>query len=141
MSQKLIDRIVAHEGSKRFVYLDSLGYSTVGIGRNVDSRSQKGLTIEEQHYLLNNDIKSCIKDLIHLPVYIMLDDVRKEVLVELVFNMGIVRVLNFKRMIAALQNHNYQKAVDELEDSLWAKQVQPARVKDISYRLLHGVYA
>ena len=141
MSQKLIDRIVAHEGSKRFVYQDSLGYWSAGIGRNLDPRGQRGLTIEEQHYLLNNDIKSCINDLSSLPVYIMLDDVRKEVLVELVFNMGIARVLKFKRMIAALHEHDYQKAVDELEDSLWAKQVQSVRVKDISYRLLHGVYA
>jgi lysozyme len=140
MSQKLIDRIVAHEGSKRFVYQDSLGYWTAGIGRNLDPRSQKGLTIEEQHYLLNNDIKSCIKDLSAIPVYIMLDEVRKEVLVELVFNMGIARVLKFKRMIAALQDHDYTNAVEELQDSLWAKQVQPARVKDLSYRLLHGKY-
>ncbi len=141
MSQQLIDRIVAHEGSKRFAYQDSLGYWTIGIGRNIDQRGRHGLSIEEQHYLLKNDIQSCINDLIHLPVYIMLDEVRKEVLVELCFNLGIIGLLNFKHMIAALHNHDFVNAVEELQNSLWAKQVGEIRVKDICYRLLHGVYA
>lgn len=139
-NNQLINRLIEHEGLKRFVYQDSLGYWTIGCGRNVDSRSQHGLTIEEQRYLLNNDIQSCIDDLIHLPVYIALDQVRKEVLIELTFNMGIVRLLNFKNTLAAIHERDYEKAVAELKDSLWAKQVHSDRVDDICYRLLYGEY-
>ena len=140
MSQDLVDRIVAHEGSKRFAYQDSLGYITVGIGRCIDPRSQRGLTLEEQHYLLGNDIELCRKQLRLLPVFQKLDVVRQEVLIELCFNMGITRLLGFKKMIAALESLDYAKSIVELKDSLWAKQVQPDRVKDICYRLLNGAY-
>lgn len=140
MSQLLIDRIIDHEGCSRFVYKDSLGYETIGIGRNVDPRSQRGLTLDEQIYLLNNDLKLCIGQLIHLPIYIMLDPVRQEVLVELTFNMGITRLFGFKHMLAAIHDKDFEKAVIELKDSLWAKQVQHSRVDDICYRLLKGEY-
>lgn len=140
MTENLIDRLVAHEGSKRFAYQDSLGYWTIGIGRCIDKRSHRGLTLEEQYYLLRNDIEMCRNQLCFMPVYKNLDDVRREVLIELCFNMGIERLLGFRKMFAALEVHDYIKAVAELKDSLWSKQVQPKRVEDISYRLLNGKY-
>ena len=139
-TSQLIECLKEAEGSKQFAYTDSLGYITVGIGRCLDRRKGKGLSPEEQLYLLNNDIEDCKHDLQPFPWYQQLDDVRKCVMIELCFNLGIAGLLKFKNMIAAIQSKSWQKAVDELLDSTWSSQIQESRKQNITYRLLNGAY-
>lgn len=139
--KKLIDRLIDHEGMRKFVYQDSEGYWTIGIGRCVDSRIGRGLSIDEQMYLLNNDISQCRKELRKTPFYSIQAPVRQDVLVELCFNLGIDKLLKFTKMLSAFTAKDYKKASAELVDSKWATQVQPSRVKDLQYRIEHGSYA
>lgn len=140
MSQDLIDQIIKHEGMCRYAYNDSKGYITIGIGRCVDSRIGHGLDMEEQLYLLNNDLESARKCLSGNVFYDHLDEVRKDVLVEMVFNMGFSHLLQFKEMLKALEEKSFRKAVTAMADSLWAKQIGKQRLNDMSFRLLNGVY-
>ena len=140
VSKELIDKIIEHEGSMKFAYKCSQGKTTIGIGRNIDKEGGKGLSIDEQQYLLNNDINDCEKELSKYPWYTTLDKTRQEALIELCFNMGISRLLNFKKMILAITNKDFHLATHELLDSLWAKQVQKSRVENIRFRLLNGLY-
>jgi lysozyme len=39
------------------------------------------------------------------------------------FNLGISRLLHFRRMLSALEQGDYQKAAVEMLDSKWARQV------------------
>src|SRR6185503_15017237 len=133
--EKLKQEIEKHEGSEQFAYTDSLGYISAGIGRCLDRRKGKGLTREEQLYLLSNDIDSCRAELDPFVWYQQLDDVRKCVMIELCFNMGIRGVLGFRKMIEALKSKNYDTAVIELKDSKWATQIGKDRVNNICYRL------
>lgn len=138
--EMLISRITEHEGIKRFVYQDSLGYATIGIGRCIEAKIGKGLSIDEVFYLLRNDIKDFRNQLAQFEWFTMQDQVRRDVLVELAFNMGVANLLKFKRMIGALTIKSYPSACKELMDSAWAIQVGKNRSDDICYRLGNGRY-
>lgn len=136
----LIDCLIDGEGRARYVYQDTLGYLTIGIGRNVDSRSGRGLSFEEQNYLLNNDIQLCRNQLQNKDYYKDQSQVHQEVLIELCFNMGLERLETFKLMLDAFQKKDYLEVAKQLLDSKWAKQVSNSRVQNIRDRILKNAY-
>ena len=137
---KLRETLISHEGSNKYVYTDSLGYSTIAVGRCVDFHCHHGLSDDEIAYLLQNDINSFQKQLMNKDFYSSQSEVRKEVLIELVFNMGMEHLEGFENFLAAMLGEDYPKAVNELKDSLWANQVHEERVNNICYRLLNDAY-
>ncbi len=137
---RLRDRIVEHEGMKRFVYNDSLGLATIGIGRCIDPNKGSGLTVDECFYLLANDIESATKQLQPYPWYQIQDTVRAGALIELVFNLGLSGLLKFVKMISAMEAKNYSLAAKELKDSTWFTQVGPKRGNDLVERIRNGQY-
>jgi lysozyme len=58
----------------------------------------------------------------NLPWWRDLDDVRQRALINMAFNLR-ARLLGFTNTLAAIQASDWQKAHDEMLDSLWAKQV------------------
>lgn len=133
-------RIIAHESKKQFAYTDSQGYTTIGIGRNIDSRGGKGLTDNEIMMLFRNDINECKEHLETFTWYNNLDLIRKGVLIEMRFNLGPDRLLSFKKMISALQNKDFNEAVTQMKDSKWATQIGKGRLDDLCNRMLTGKY-
>lgn len=136
----LEQRLIEHEGEERFVYTDSLGYQTIGIGRCVDKKRGKGLSNEEILYLLRNDIKEARDDLSPNNWYLAMDDIRRGVIIEMSFNLGYRGLLKFKKMIKALTTIDYAQATKEMRDSLWAKQIGYDRLEDMCYRMEFGKY-
>ena len=113
--------LIKHEGMRLHPYKDSVGKVTIGIGRNLDDN---GITEEEAIYLMRNDIESHAKDLAaHFPIVRDLDDVRYYVLVNMAFNLGIVRLAGFKKMWGCITTGDYEGASLEMLDSKWADQV------------------
>jgi len=140
LSQKLIEKIVDHEGIKKSAYKDSLGFWTIGVGLCIDERKNAGLTTDEIFYLLNNRILAARNQLTQFEWYRSLDRIRQDTLVELVFNIGLNGLLGFKDMIASLTKKNYALAGAELKDSMWYTQVGARRGDDMCYRLRNGSY-
>src|SRR6185369_8040707 len=120
---KLEDVILKHEDYKRFVYNDSLGFATIGIGRCVDHRKGKGISVKEAQYLLNNDLVECEYSMRLYDCYNIHDDVRKCALIELCFNIGLRGLLGFKNTLECLSKKDYVGAAKHLIDSRWAIQV------------------
>ena len=122
-------------------YKDSLGYLTIGVGRNLE---HNGITQAEAMAMLEHDMAVAEMALRkEYPVLFQtehLDDVRRDAIVNLCFNMGIVRLSGFKKMIAALDERDWARAAKEAKSSRWATQVQPERVKDICYMIEFGKY-
>lgn len=141
VDEKLIDRIVEHEGIKRFAYTDTLGFVSVGIGRCLDAKKGKGLSVDECFYLLSNDIKELKPELEKYSWYNKQNETRKGVLIEMAFNLGVNGLLNFKKMIACVDNGNYEGAVKEMSNSKWATQIGAGRLKDLQSRMKFGHYA
>jgi lysozyme len=115
------DMLIKHEGLKLFVYKDTIGIPTIGVGRNLQDR---GITKEEALYLLDNDIKD-FSDKISkaLPWFDNLPQDAKNVLIDMAFNLGIGGLLGFKQTLNLIQKGNYKKAAIEMLKSQWADQV------------------
>lgn len=114
-------QLTRDEDKRARPYVDTKGKITIGIGRNLTDR---GLSEAEIQFLFENDVKSSCDDLNqYLPWWKTLSDVRQRVLVNMCFNLGITRLLEFRKMLKALELGNYQLAATEMADSDWAQQV------------------
>ena len=82
-----------HEGLRLFPYVDTVGKTTIGCGRNL---TDKGITIEEARFLLDHDITECLADLHSFGWFIGLDSIRQRALVDLRFNLGPIRFRGFQ---------------------------------------------
>ena len=118
---KLKDQIRLHEGVEKKVYLDTEGIETIGVGRNLRDR---GLSEDEIDLLLDNDIAICEEELINnFEWYAELDEVRKRVLIDMAFNLGMPKLKQFAKMLGAIENKDWVNVASEMLDSRWAEQV------------------
>ncbi len=132
----LVDQIIAHEGVRRFPYLDTRGKTSIGVGRNL---TDVGISHAEALVLLNDDLDVAITDLAGFGWFRTLDAVRQTALVDLRFNVGGAGFRSFSRMIAALTIGDYAEAARQLQTSAWATEVQPARRDRLVQQLIEGV--
>jgi len=118
---KALELLKLHEGYRQYPYKDSLGITTIGYGRNLESR---GLSEPEAAYLLECDIQEA-EGYLHneYDYYYQLSGERKAVLLDMMVNMGPTRLRGFKRMHKALADRLYELAALEMLDSKWALQV------------------
>ncbi|MCG7904624.1 MAG: lysozyme [Candidatus Thiodiazotropha weberae] len=123
MTQLMRDEGAVKENGRHIVYTDSVGIHTLAYGRNIE---EYGLNEEEALMLLRNDITRVIDDLAdRLPWFNQLDEVRREVFINMAFNLGITRFMGFKRMLDAAEIGDYEMVPVEMMDSKWARQVGP----------------
>ena len=126
MEAKLMDRIKEqlgrHEGLRLKPYRCTAGKLTIGIGRNLDDC---GISQSEAYVMLINDIMNCEKQLqANIPdIYNSLDEVRKSVLLNMCFNLGISGLLGFKNTLAFVKAGDWERAANNMLVSRWAKQV------------------
>lgn len=117
----LAHELMRDEGLRLRPYRDAVGVLTIGYGRNLDD---VGITQEEAEHLLTNDVVKVTRDCERFfAFWPRLSDVRQRVLANMVFNIGIGRVLGFRKMLAALEHQDWDDAATEMLDSKWAGQV------------------
>lgn len=117
------------EGLRLKLYKDSLGYWTIGYGRLLDPAKGGSISRDEADYLLANDLKHAEEDCETLPAYAALSPARQAVLIEMRFNLGGAGLRGFKRMLAALQQSQYDRAADSMLASRWRQQVGQRAVR------------
>ena len=132
---RLSRRIKKHEGFSKKIYLDQLGNPTIGYGHLV---RKKDKIIENKNYsktflikIFKKDLNKAIKQYEKLFIKHKLSPKAEEVIVEMLFQLGINKFLKFKKMIKALKNKDYNKAAKEILSSKLHKQV-PTRAKALS---------
>ena len=134
---RLLKSVKEHEGYRNKVYLDSLGKRTVGVGHLCVEDHWEDNKEYSEKYLMNilkDDLKSAIQGAEELCSDCPdLDDLAKELIVEMVFQLGETGVKKFRNMWKALQHDppNYERASLEMLDSRWASQT-PNRAKKMS---------
>ena len=137
--EQLIAMLKRHEGVKSHIYKCSAGYESIGVGRNI-SKSGLGLSEDEVDYLLESDISRVIKELSsEYPWFSSLDDVRKDAMIDISFNLGATRLRGFKRALAAMDVANYKTASLEFLDSKWSRDVK-GRSTELAYMIEMGEY-
>ena len=139
MTERLIEMLKRHEGVRSHVYLCSAGYETIGVGRNI-ANTGMGLFDDEVDYLLENDIARVIKELSsEYPWFTDLDDVRKDAIIDISFNLGATRLRGFRRALAAMDAADYTTASLEFLDSKWSRDVK-GRSTELAYMIETGEY-
>ena len=121
MIEALKAHLIAREGLRLKPYKCPQGKLTLGVGRNIEDN---GITTEEAMYLLTNDIHNTIEeweyvfeDFPDLPVNAQL------VLADMCFNLGLPTLLEFKKMLKAIEEEKWEEAGKQVLDSRYAKQV------------------
>lgn len=115
------EQLKIDEGLRLKPYRCSAGKLTIGYGRNLDAN---GISQAEAEVLLENDIRDAENTCIHsFPWFADLTEPRQDVLVNMCFNLGLTRLLGFKKFLKAMELGNYETAAHEMMDSDWAEQV------------------
>jgi lysozyme len=140
VTEKLLEMLKRHEGVEHHIYRCSAGFWTIGAGRNVDPQGGLGLSYDEVDYLLQNDIERVIKELsTEYRWFNSLDDVRKDAMIDISFNLGATRLRGFKRALSAMEIADYTTAAKEFLDSKWSRDVK-GRATELCYMIETGNY-
>lgn len=136
MTEALRDQLIRHEGLRLKPYIDTVGKLTIGVGRNL---TDVGISKGEALMMLDSDIQKATDDLRReCPWVDNLNWARKAVLINMTFNMGINRLLEFKQTLTAAESGEYKFAAVQMLDSVWAKQVR-SRATELSTIMETGV--
>lgn len=121
-------RLVEEEGYRNEMYIDSLGYPTIGIGHRYDG-SRHWMSDREIERLFARDLSEACRAATSLvPNYSRHSMEVRLMLVSLTFNLGRDGFADFRHFRSALAYRNYHLAAAELRKSFYYRQL-PNRVE------------
>ena len=136
-------RIKKNEGFINKPYLDSLGYRTIGYGHLITKKEKKMIRGKFSKKFLSNlfdkDFKIALTSYKKNFNYKKHSKEKKEVLIEMIFQLGIKKQKKFVKMNKHMQNNDMFLAALEMKNSLWYKQT-PKRVDGLISLLLKKEY-
>jgi len=133
---------IENEGLKEQVYTDTTGNRTIGIGFNLEDKSNQkvlsdiGLNLNEVLggkklerndiiRLYNHSLTQAFNDAQKFdPNFAKRPEPVKKAIVDMAFNLGLTKLNKFEKMKSALMQNDYNLAADEMVDSKWYKQVK-----------------
>lgn len=124
--ETLKERIKRHEGFSSAPYRCTSGAWTIGYGHFMGQGCKISKRVAK--LILEEDIHQAQFEVISLGIDFLTKN-RREVLVEMVFNLGLTKLLGFKKMFLAMDLRDYNTVADEMLDSLWARQVKNRAVE------------
>ena len=127
-------RIKKNEGFSGRAYKDQLGNYTIGYGHLIRKQDinffKKKPNLSFFQDLFENDFKLALEDYEkYFNKYSFSQNI-KELIIEMIFQMGIQTVLNFKKTLRHIKKNNKFSAALEMMDSMWYKQT-PLRVENL----------
>ena len=120
--EELKERIKKHEGYRVDVYKCSEGFDTGGYGHKIIPGEEIPTTEEGWNTLFEKDFQTACEGADRVLGDIDIDTNAKEIIIEMVYQMGEGGVSKFKGMLSALSDGRYTDASDEMIDSLWYRQ-------------------
>jgi len=129
--EQLREQLIIDEGQVNEIYNDHLGYPTFGIGHLVlESDPEYGQSVgtpvseERVKECFEKDVESVIADckILHDGWDGYPEEV-KQVVANMMFNMGRTRLSGFRKHNAAIQSGDWKTAAVEGRDSKWYRQV------------------
>ena len=138
--KNLSKRIKINEGYRNEAYKDKLGFLTIGYGHLIKKN--------EKHLLVGKKNKNFLNKLFLIDLNKAINDYKKnyktnnlpkhlqELIIEMIFQLGIKKVLEFKKFNMHLKKNEIYLAAYEMLNSLWYKQT-PKRVESHINRILY----
>lgn len=131
--EAVYEQLKIDEGVVFEIYLDHLGYKTFGVGHLVLESDPEyhydvgePVSVERVQECFDTDLGLAVNECIALygsDTFTNFPGEVREILVNMMFNMGRPRLGKFKKMNAALVEANWKEAAKEGRDSLWYNQV------------------
>lgn len=147
----VLQRLKLHEGLSLVPYRNEWGEQIIGIGRRVDIVAftsdelravgdwKHGITMNAAYMLLRNDICQCLELLCkHIKFFDELDVERHYALLDLCFQLGIKRLMRFKKMLFAMKQKKWIEAAYEFVHCKYAPTETPQRMKRIAMLIKTG---
>ena len=129
---ELVEDLQRDEGLRLSPYRDTTGHMTIGYGRNLD-RAGGGISTEEAGHLLENDVTEVLRQIrSQYPWFDGLPDPAKRAFANMVFQMGLGTIRQFKKMLKALERGDFDAAVADALDSRWARDQTPNRARRVT---------
>jgi len=129
--------IQLNEGYCSTIYKCPAGRETFGYGTSLNEERKKEVEACRQGELealatsyFQDDVTALLVKLRAFSWFTELSELRRVVIVDLAYQMGIHGLLGFSKMIAALKEQNFGHAHDELLDSLYHAQLIKYAYKD-----------
>nr|WP_240652512.1 glycoside hydrolase family protein [Helicobacter pylori] len=132
--------IVDSEGFSPSIYTDKTEHPTIGYGYNLSVYSYEGkrITKPQAYGLLTDILKKNYKALLSYGWYKNLDAMRRMVILDLSYNLGLNGLLKFKQFIKAIEDKNYALAVERLQKSPYFNQVKKRASRNMEILKLGG---
>ena len=128
----ITDLLILPEDERLHMYLDDRGIHTIGVGHNLDA---KPISARASDTILEDDIADCEQAAIHTyPWFLPLDEVRRAVVVDMLFNVGPDGFAKFVKFIAAMERQDYIDASAEILNS----HIAPKRAEDLAAMMQTG---
>lgn len=133
---ELIQQLKRHEGFKSKPYKCTAGKLTIGYGLNLDA----GIDEELAEIILKYKISKVTAKLEGADWFNSIDSqARRDLIVNMAFNIGVSGIFKFVKMINAISVRDYHLAANEMLDSKWAKQVG-SRATELAEQMRSGQY-
>lgn len=138
ITEKLKERVKQSEGWRPHIYKCPEDKWTIGYGFNIEDNKLPRQVADLWLDLLLEQSRKELLNSEHRKTFLSLSQARQEVLIDMVYNIGLPSLLGFRRMWDALSNHEYSRAAVEMLDSKWADQVK-GRAQELAYTMETGV--
>jgi lysozyme len=115
------------EGFNRYPDVGHDFMVSIGYGRKLDN----GISKEEACILFDNDFARCQNELASFSWYYDQPQNVQDALLNMCFNLGIQKLLGFRKMITALIDKDYTNAAIEVINSEWGARYNE-RAKDVA---------
>jgi len=136
ITKELEKQLCTHEGYRRMPYRDTKQVLTCGYGYNLEANTfnlskeelaaihatgmEKDTALRLLRKLVDISEAELIKAFSWFP---SVDRIRKDTLINMHYNLGIVKLKKFKKTLTFIANEDYAAAGVEMLNSDWAKQV------------------
>jgi len=135
----IFKQLVKHEGYKKHIYLDKKNIPTIGIGFNLNDKGNQKILAKyniTQHHLHEGLTDTEIKELFDETLKIATANAKRFcpnldslpanaqlAIIDLSFNLGLTKLVQFKDLRQALAKKDFKAAAAALKDSNWYHQV------------------
>lgn len=145
----IFDLLKKHEGLSLEPYKCPTGHLTIGYGHNIEANPLTGyidfyfvkhgcITQDMADYLLDRDIIEAGRWAeFYMVNWSSLSHNRKYVIISMIFNLGLMGYLSFKRMRKAIDRCDFEAAANEMKNSVWHNQVGK-RAIELEHMMLEG---
>ena len=148
--ERLKKLLIYFEGKRNIPYKCSKGKLTCGIGWNIDANGYPAY-VKDNNNWTDAEINMAFLSSIHTSMtdareyiggacFSMIGSIRQEVLIMMVFQLGLTSLQGFVKFKKAMLENRFDDASAEMLDSQWHKDT-PERCKEMAYAIKHNEYS